>query len=218
MSCTSRCSAVEQNFDGRVAAHQLEQYRRKGASRSTRQLLRAIQDAGIAGSTVIDVGGGVGAIAMELLDAGAARAIIVEASAAYLHVAHEETSRRQLGDRVDFLHGDFVALAHEVSVADVVTLDKVVCCYPDMKPLLERSTDRASRLYGIVYPRDAWWVRLMTAAENFLRRMKRSAFRVYVFDNTAIDVAIRSAGFHRLQEERGLVWITAVYQRSTAKK
>jgi hypothetical protein len=48
--------------------------------------------------------------------------------------------------------------------------------------------------------------------------MKRSAFRVYVFDNTAIDAAIRSAGFHVLQEERGLVWITAVYERSTAKK
>ncbi len=216
MTCAAHCCAIDETFDRRVASRELGRYRRKGVSRSTRQLLSGIREAGVAGASVLDVGGGIGAVAAELLSAGAARATVVEASAAYLAAAREEVERRQLGARVELVHGDVVALAAQIPAADVVTLDKVVCCYPDMERLIASSTGRALRLYGIVYPRDGWWMRLVIAVLNAILRLRGNAFRVYVFANPAIDDVISSAGFSLLRRNRGFAWVVALYERSAA--
>ena len=68
-----------------------------------------------------------------------------------------ETARRVLKSRfasrqTEFVLGDFVALA------DKVTLDRVVCCYPDDKALLEAAAARARRLVAFTYPRNRWYV------------------------------------------------------------
>lgn len=217
MNCTQHCCAIDKTFDSRVARRDIDRYRRKGPSPSTRKLVKAIRDAGIADATVLDVGGGVGAIAHELLGAGAGRASIVDASASYLAAAREEAERRGAAARLQLVHGDFVAIAPEIPRADIVTLDKVVCCYPDMEQLLSASTAHAGRLYGIVYPRDAWWLRVAMAAQNALRRLGKTAFRVYIFKNSAIDATIRSGGFELRRQERGLVWIVALYERSAGR-
>lgn len=212
-SSAAPCCGIDETFDSRIALRDLERYRRKGPSPSTQQLLNAIRDAGFLGATVLDVGGGIGTIAHELLGTGAERASIVDASAAYLSVAREEAERRQVSARLQLLQGDVVTLPGGVPQADVVTLDKVVCCYPDCEQLLTATTERADRLYGIVYPRDSWWVRLATAAKNAVRRLRRSAFRVFIFSNAEIDAAIRREGFELRTRTHGLVWVVALYQR-----
>ncbi|MGH7711403.1 MAG: hypothetical protein ACREOG_08960, partial [Gemmatimonadaceae bacterium] len=116
--------------------------------------------------------------------------------------------------RLQLLSGDFVSLAKNIPLADVVTLDKVVCCYPDMESLLDASTGRARRLFGIVYPRDVWWLRLAIVLLNTVQAARRNAFRVYVFPNAAIDSAIRRAGLALRTEQRGFVWVVALYERS----
>ena len=211
------CCGIDEKFDSRTARRDVERYRRKGPARSTRQLLSAIRAAGFPTATVLDVGGGIGTIAHELLASGAERACIVDASASYLKVAREEAERRRASARLELIQGDFVILASQVRQAHVVTLDKVVCCYPDMRQLLTASTERAERLYGIVYPRDSWWVRLTTAAKNAIRRLRCSAFRVYVFPNAAIDAAIVQAGFALRSQTRGLVWVAALYERRNSQ-
>src|SRR5215207_10845578 len=213
MSCSAHCSAIDGTFDRRVAAWDLKRYRRKGPNRSTRTLVAAIREAGVAGASVLDVGGGVGAVTHELLAGGAARATLVEASASYLAAAREEAERRQTAARVDLRQGDFVALAAELRPADVVTLDRVICCYPDMESLVASSARRARRLYGAVYPRDGWWMRLAVAAVNLAQRVRGSAFRVYVFPTAAIDAAVRRAGLAPRSRRRGLVWVVALYER-----
>lgn len=35
-----------------------------------------------------------------------------------------------------FRYGDFVSLAPDLETADLVTLDRVVCCYPELEPLV----------------------------------------------------------------------------------
>jgi spermidine synthase len=212
-SCHVSCCGIDETFDSRIARRDLDRYRRKGPSPSTQRLLNAIRYASFPAATVLDVGGGIGTIAHELLGTGADRASIVDASAAYLSVAREEAERRQVSARLQLILGDFVTLAGGVPEADVVTLDKVVCCYPKMEPLIAASTERAGRLYGIVYPRDSWWVRLSTAAKNGLRWLRRSAFRVYIFPNAEIEAAIRREGFELQTRTRGLVWVVALYQR-----
>jgi hypothetical protein len=76
----------------------------------------------------------VGAIHHELLAGRVSRAVHVDASTAHLAAAREETERRRHGGRVEFVRGDFVAIAHEMATAEVVTLDRVICCYHDMEP------------------------------------------------------------------------------------
>lgn len=215
MTCAAHCCAINTQFDGRVAHRDLDQYRRNGPSRSTQQLLSATRQAGIAGATVLDIGGGIGAIVHELLASGAAHATLVDASAAYLAAARDEAERRHSNDRMTAVNGDFASMAQEVPLADVVTLDKVVCCYPDMERLLAASTGRARRLFGIVFPRDGWWMRLAMALLNAIRAFRHNAFRVYIFDNIAIDRAIRGAGLTLRFQQRGSVWVIALYERSS---
>jgi len=214
MSCTAHCCAIDATFDRRVAERDLRRYRRKGPNRSTRALVAAIREAGVAEASVLDVGGGVGAVTHELLAGGAARATLVDASASYLAAAREEAERRQTAARVDLRQGDFVALAAEVPPADVVTLDRVICCYPDMESLVAASAGRARRLYGAVYPRDGWWMRLASSAVNLACRLRGTAFRGYVFPNAAIDAAVRRAGLMPRSRRRGLVWVVALYERA----
>lgn len=79
---------------------------------------------------MLDVGAGIGALSFELLAAGAERVTAVDAAPAYLAAVREEAGRRNVSDRLNLVLGDFVSVAGEVMPADVVTIDRVVCCYP----------------------------------------------------------------------------------------
>ena len=215
MSCTAHCCAANAQFDARVAKRDLKSYRRKGPSRETSLLLTAMRQVGVTGLSVLDIGGGIGTIAHELLAAGAGQATVVDASAAYLTAAREEAERRQSSARLHLITGDFTSLAADIDNADIVTLDKVVCCFPDMERLLGASTAHAERLLGVVYPRDAWWVRLVGRLTNAMFALKRSAFRIYIFSNADIDNTIRRAGFTLRFQRRGVPWVVALYERSS---
>lgn len=214
MTCCSHCQDAEDVFSARTARRDLRRYRRKGPSGTTRMLLEAIRARFSRDWTVLDVGGGVGAIQHELVAAGAARAIQVDASGAYLEVAREEAARRGHADRVEQVHGDFVEVAGAVPEADVVTLDRVICCYPAMERLVEASAAKARHVYGLVYPRDRWPVRAFLALENFGRRLRRNAFRTYVHPPAAVHNLLLRLGFVPATSEQTLVWHVATWVRS----
>lgn len=201
-------------FGERTAAHDLKRYRRRGPSKPTRRLLTELRARGIDGASVLDVGGGVGAIQQELLDAGARHATSVEASAAYLRAAKDETERRGRTDQIAYHEGDFVALADAIEPADVVTLDRVICCYPDVDALVGRSADRARMLYGLVHPRDSWWVRRAVGVANLGCRVARKSFRAYVHSVAAVDGVASARGLQlRTRAGVGPMWQVAVYER-----
>jgi hypothetical protein len=213
------CQGVDNMFGERTAAHDLKRYRKRGPSKPTRRLLAAIRAEGVGGASVLDIGGGVGVVQQELLDAGAGRAISVEASAAYLRAAREEAERRGTVDRITYHRGDFVALADAVGPADVVTLDRVICCYPDVGTLVGRSAERARRVYGLVHPRDAWWTRLGIRLVNFGCRVARTQFRAYIHPLPAVDAAARGSGLElRSRMAVGPVWQVALYERLSPER
>jgi magnesium-protoporphyrin O-methyltransferase len=214
MALASNCCGVTDVFDNGHARRDLDAYRRRGPSASTAQLLAAVHAAGHPPDTLLDVGGGLGVIAHELLQRGVGRATLVDSSPSYLAVAREESDRRATSERLELHVGDLVELARDLLPADVVTLDKVVCCYPDMDSLLTLSAARARRLYGIVYPRDSWWLRLAVAAQNRLWQLRGIVFRNFVHANSAIDTTLRRAGFSLRFENRGAWWVVALYERS----
>lgn len=208
-----QCRGIEDRFDTEVGARKLRAYLRNGPDRTTQLLVDALRAEGVADATLLDIGGGIGAIQLELLASGLRNATDVDAASGYLAVAREEAARRGYDGRVAYRHGDFVALAGELESADIVTLHRVICCYHDMPALVGASVGKARRLYGVVYPRDDWWVRLSMAVENISERIQRSQFRAFVHPTRVVDGIIRGAGFERRYFHRGAIWQVVVYGR-----
>jgi magnesium-protoporphyrin O-methyltransferase len=216
MTCGSNCCGTSDVFGEKMARKKLRKYRRSGPFGTTKRLLAALREAPGPKDSLLDVGGGVGMIAHEMLATGTASAEIVDASPAFLDAAREESERRHTTDRVRLALGDVVELNDAVPAADVVTLDKVVCCYVDMESLLAVTASRARRLMGLAYPRDDWGTRAFVAVGNRIMQLRGSAFRSYVHPTSAIDAALRRAGFALRTQRRGLLWIVAVYERVAA--
>jgi SAM-dependent methyltransferase len=208
------CPGCPNVFSGREVEDTLKRYRRKGPDPSTRLLTDAIEREGVAGATILDIGGGVGAIQIELLGAGATSAVSVDASPEFVTAARAEAAVRGLADRIEHREGDFVALAAEIPSADIVTLDRMVCCYSDMPRLVARAVDHSRRLIGLVYPRDTWWLRGVARVLNLGSRLTRSPLRWYVHPEQALDELIRRAGFERTSLRGTFLWRVALYRRS----
>jgi hypothetical protein len=213
MAC-GQCQCGGANvFGKRQAEWQLKRYLKRGPDKTTRVLLDALAAEGIEGLTLLDVGGGVGAISLELLKIGVASAIEVEASPAYVTLARAEAARQGITDRFECQQGDFVAVAPDIPAAGIVTLDRVICCYPDMPALVGQSAAKATKLYGAVYPRDLWWVRALKTLANPMLRLLRNPLRLYVHPTTAVDAVIRDSGLApRFHRNLGY-WQVVVYAR-----
>jgi magnesium-protoporphyrin O-methyltransferase len=196
-----------------MAEDDLRRYLRKGPDRPIRVLTEAIRTEGIEAATVLDIGGGVGAMQFELLAAGASCADSVDASPAFVAVARREAERRGIADRIVHRRGDFVVLAPVVPAADVVTLVRSVCCYDAMPALVGGATEHARRMIGIVYPRDTWWTRIGARVMNIVYHFARDDFRIHVHSERDMDRIIRDAGFERRHLSRGLIWQVALYVR-----
>jgi 2-polyprenyl-3-methyl-5-hydroxy-6-metoxy-1,4-benzoquinol methylase len=214
--CTPGDSPYDRQFDARHAAKHLRAYRQNGPAGLTRALIEALAAGGVDGQTVLDIGGGVGAVHHELLRSGAAAAVDVDASRAYIAVAMEEAERQGHADRVHYLTGDFVVLADEVEPADLVALDRVICCYGDMAALVDRSATLARRRYGIVYPRDTWLGRFGVAVLNATSRLSRSPFRAYVHRSAEVDAIVAGHGLVQCLHRTTLIWQLVIYERPPA--
>jgi hypothetical protein len=207
------CDGYSEIFDARTARHDLKRYREHGPDRTTALLLGMLTAAGVGEASVLDIGAGVGVIDHELLAAGAGRAVLVDGAAAYQAAARQEAGLRGTLDRLTFVEGDFVAVAGRVDPADIVTLDRVVCCYPDMPGLVRASADHARRLYGLVLPRDRVVTRWALALVNAWYRLRRRAYRAYVHPNANVDALVAEAGLRPTDEATTTLWRVVLYTR-----
>ena len=176
-------------------------------------LIDMIRPIGVDGASLLDIGGGIGIIDQELLKAGAGHAVMVDVSQAYLDVAREEARAVGLLDRIEFHQGDFVQRARETAPADIVTLDRVVCCYADADALVGLSAAHAGRAYGLVLPRDRLVVRSAIRVYNWTLRLRRKAYRGYVHSNAAIDRLAAAGGLRQRSAGRTFIWRVVVYER-----
>jgi magnesium-protoporphyrin O-methyltransferase len=208
------CDGLAWMFDRRTAERDRTRYHRNGADRTTRLLLDMLRRRGVEGATLLDIGGGIGIIDQELLRAGARHATMVDVSQAYLDVAREEARAAALEDRIDFFQGDFVRRADDAETADIVTLDRVVCCYQDAAALVGLSSAKAGRVYGLVLPRDRFVIRAGIAAYNLSLRLRRKAYRGYVHPNATIDRLVATSGLRPTSEARTFLWRVVVYDRA----
>ena len=203
-------------FDRRHVRRDLARYRRRGPDRTTRMLLDMLRPFREPGATLIDIGGGIGAIDQAFLRDGAARAVLVDGSPEYQAAARAEAERAHTLDRLRLLQGDFVRRAPELEPADVVTLDRVLCCYPDAERLVGLSAARARRAYGLVLPRDRWLFRVGARMINTWFRLRRNGYRAFAHRNHAIDGYVAAAGLRPASEARTFFWRVVVYHRTPA--
>lgn len=200
-------------FSTKDAERDLADFRRNGVGPSTRALIDAIRAEGIEGASLLDVGGGIGAIQLELLANGLGSAESVDASEGYVGIARAEAARRGFSGRVTHRFGTLTELADEVGPADIVTLDKVVCCNADLALILGDVVLRARRMVGLVYPRDRWWNGVAAAILAAWNRVTGDPTRWYVHPEAKLDGILRSAGFVRRDVDRTFIWQVAVYVR-----
>jgi len=210
-----QCMGIEQIFNERDARKQLKKYRKKGAAKSTHLLVDALRGIGVKGRDLLDIGGGIGVIQQELFRSGVTYATNVDAASGYVKVSREEAERQGFIDRVDYTHGNFVDLAPSVEKADIVTLDRVICCFPDMKTLVDLSAEKARKFYGIVFPRDTWWIKLGVRVFNpLLRIFSRTSFESFVHPTNEVDRMLQAKGMRRAYFRTAGIWQVMVYVRA----
>ena len=211
--CSTYGNLAGAQFDEKIARRDLENYRKKGPGPTARLLRDMLVDAGAAEGTLLDIGSGIGGLTFELLERGVERATAVDASNAYLAAAAQEATRRNRLRAVEFRHGDFVDVAPTVPPASIVTMDRVICCYPAFESLLNEALGHSQRCFAYSYPKDAWYVRAAIAGENGIRRLKGNPFRAFVHPVDHMTRSIERAGF-RLAERRGTwQWSADVWVR-----
>ena len=206
-------TAANQQFNQKKVAQELKRYREKGPGPTTRMLSDGIVQSGALSGTVLDVGSGVGGLTFALLDRGAISAVAVDASAAYVGAARDEAMHRGRANAIRFVHADFVDMAPQLPSASIVTLDRVVCCYPSCEPLLDAALGHAERCLALSYPRDVWYVRLGVTLENGQRWLARNNFRTFVHPIAKIEETIRGAGFRLSRRRETWMWSADIYLR-----
>jgi len=209
-----QCQGIEAKFDRKYAAKKLREYRKKGPKNTTAQLIEALRAQGVSGMTLLDIGGGVGDIQHEMLRSGVGSAVNNEASTGFIEACRQEAERLGHSDRIQHAQGNFVDLAEDISPADIVTLDRVICCFDDMRNLVGLSAQKARKLYGIVYPRDKWWIRLSNLVYyNFRNWLQRNPMRMFVHPPEAVEAVVRSSGLERRFYREMGPWQVVVYAR-----
>jgi len=212
-SCSSVKTAAARHFDESRIQKELESYRSAGPGPTTLGLLSQILPQEPMPETALDIGSGIGAISLELLEAGVKQTICVDMSPAALAANAEEARQRGLGDRIERVEADFVAIAPMLPLVDLVVLDRVVCCYPSYAPLLEHATGRSRRLLALSYPRDRWWVKCAMGIENAWRGIRGDDFRSFVHRASAIAEVLQRGGFTRSRELSTFAWQMELYTR-----
>ena len=201
-------------YDGLGADRDLAKWRSRGPNPVTQELIDVIRAEGVAGAALLDIGAGVGAVHITLLEAGAASAVDVDASREYLATARAEAERRGLADRVEYRYGDVVELAAELPPADIVTLDSVICCYPYLPAMLAAALRPGPRLVGLTYPRDVWWMRAYMRLYNLVHTLRRTGARYFIYRHAEVNRLMADAGFANVHEGGMREWRVVLYRRA----
>ncbi len=200
--CNSR--GCDWFFSDRFARRVAKRYRRRGLDTPSKRIVEFIERRGVEGAVVLEIGGGVGEIQLELLRRGAARTINLELSPAYDEQAAVLAREAGVEDRVERRLHDIAVDPAGVEEVDVVVLNRVVCCYPDYERLLGAAADRAGRLLVFSHPPGNLLWRSIAAAQNVAFRLLRKEFRSFAHPPEAMLAVLEGRGLRPAFAQRGV--------------
>ena len=202
-------------FDEREARRDIGNYRKKGLGSRGRKIVTFLEGKGLAGASLLEIGSGIGALHLELLKAGAARAVSVDVSSAYLAAARDLTASLGYRDAVVHHQGNFVDMARDIDSADIVLADRVVCCFPDMTGMVTSTARHARRFCVLTFPRGFRWVHALLAPPlNAFLSLVKGDFRVFLHSPEEIKGAVLSEGFSEVFHSFDGPWEVVVFQRT----
>lgn len=197
-------------FTTGMARRDARRYRRRGLDPVSRRLIRLAAPAGM---RLLEIGAGVGALQVEALRAGAVLATGVELSPAYEAEAAALLAEHRMADRAPRLVADLLADPGAAPAADVVLLNRVVCCTAQPAGLLAVAAARAGSRLAFSFPRDVWWLRAGQRAVNLVARLQGWDWRFRVHRPADLVGAAESAGLRLESTEHGRIWQVAVLVR-----
>jgi 2-polyprenyl-3-methyl-5-hydroxy-6-metoxy-1,4-benzoquinol methylase len=185
-------------------------YAWRGPSQHTRSFAAELPDP--RSKRVLDIGGGLGALSLALLERGAGHVQLVEVSRAFMETAERLAERAGKRERFDFVLGDAATL-EALREADIVVLDRVVCCYPEPEALLRRAASLSRSVLAFTFPIETPLTRWTIRCNNNLMRLLRVPYRAFLHDPAVLRKAATSRG-HRLADQRRLSdWQLWVFQK-----
>ena len=193
-------------FDPRFAQRMAARYRKRGLDKTSRRMVELLSQTGVQDATVLEIGGGVGEIHLELLRRGAASATALELSPAYDAEAARLLAEAGLTDQVRRRLADIAAEPEAVEPADIVVLHRVVCCYPDYTRLLGVAADHARRRLVFSHPRRNRVSRAFVATQNLMLRLSGREFRTFAHPPAAMLAVLAEHGLRPVVAHRGPVW------------
>ncbi|MDP9226215.1 MAG: SAM-dependent methyltransferase [Actinomycetota bacterium] len=196
----------DQFFSPRFARRVAKRYRKRGLDKTSRQIVEFLAARGIQGATVLEVGGGIGEIQIELLKRGAERSVNLELSPGYDGEAGRLLLEAGLEGRVERRLHDIALDPDSIEPVDVVVLHRVVCCYPDYERLLGAAAAHARRCLVFSYPRRNAASRSVVAAQNLGFRLMRREFRTFAHPPSAMLAVLRERGLDPTFAHKGVAW------------
>ena len=203
-------------FGPRFARHLASRYRKRGLDKTAARMVGYLADRGVDGASVLEIGGGVGDIQLELLGKGARRTTNLELVDAYEAHASDLAESAGMRERMIRRQVDIAATPDEVEAHDIVVLHRVVCCYPDYERLLTAAADHAKRLMVFSHPPRNWVSRTATWLENVSFRVMGRSFRTFDHPPAAMVAVAEGRGMRTDYTYRGPIWQIVGLARAAA--
>ena len=213
LSCCSPPRGYTRLFSKRAARRDAKRYRRDGLDETAEELVGFLRSRGVEDASVLEIGGGVGAIQLELLKAGAAHATNLELSPEYEEVAAELAREQGVAERVERRLGDVVEEPTLAGEADAVVMHRVVCCYSDYDALVGAASERARWYLVMSFPRPRVLIRIGMGAVNLAARALRWEYRTWVHPPRALVESAERRGLTLASESQGRIWQAAALER-----
>ena len=207
-----QCTGIEKIFNAKTARREIRRYEKHGPRKTTQWLIdRVAKHLSEKDLTLIDIGGGIGAIQYGLIKHGINQVNSIDASSAYHDLAAKMAQKLGAEKKIQRTHGDFTDESIQPASVDVVTLDRVICCYPNMHELVSKSAGLANHVYAVVFPRERKIVGLGVPILNFLLKLRRIPFRVFMHSTSAVDRLVQEKGFTFADPILPAFWQVRVY-------
>jgi magnesium-protoporphyrin O-methyltransferase len=203
-------------FGPRFARRRAERFRKRGLDATAQRMVDFLTAHGVGGATVLEIGGGVGEIQLELLRHGAAHATNLELVDTYDAPAMQLAAEAGMAGRLSRRLLDIAAAPDQIEPADIVVLHRVVCCYPDYSRLLGAAADHARRLLVFSHPPRNPISRAAVATQNAVCRLTGRSFRAFTHPPAAMVDVVSRHGFLVNHRHRAAVWRVVGAERARA--
>ena len=211
MSC-DHCSGADKLFDLKSAKKELKSYKKKGPRKSTKKLLSILSGYDQKGKSLLYIGGVIGAIQWEFVKNGGIKTTYIDSSSGYITVASDYA--KEIDHKVaSFKMSDFNDVHEELVRHDFVSLDKVICCYPDYKKLLGNALNKTGTALAMTMPLGGWLSNFLNQFTNLYLLLRRNPFRTYMHNPNNVHDFIESYGFRLSEKTLSFPWLVRVYER-----